>query len=396
MSSATHYEVLGVARSAEADEIQRAYRRLARTAHPDSGGSQGLWLTIQSAYDTLRDPGRRAEYDRGLGQSPDTAPDQMPAGLVAPAPSNQEAQFFPPLKRTLSASVSRWGIPGLVGALVLAGLLTMTWALLDRRATRGSLELSDYLEIGVFFTVATVLAILALTLGAGVIMDVTPEWIKRIFRSRVSHDRPRHDSAKRATDFLPADLLPKREFGTPGAGLSSARFGERAAIGRRGEERTARIIRELILPAVPGARVIHGASWPRSLHSDIDHIVVAGSSVLLVDSKLWSPGTYWSDGVTVYRSGEELPKLQLGSAVDPVAQLLSGLGCTVWACVVVHTVEGRADLPVIERARFAAPVTVSNASTFVHLAMSALRPEGSSGTAVNVAALARLLTLLER
>jgi curved DNA-binding protein CbpA len=60
------YIVLGVARQATAEEIVRAYRRAARASHPDSGdpGSAERFQAVSDAYEVLRDPGRRAVYDR--------------------------------------------------------------------------------------------------------------------------------------------------------------------------------------------------------------------------------------------------------------------------------------------------------------------------------------------
>ena len=59
------YGVLGVGRGASAGEIARAYRRAARATHPDSGGSGAeRFHAVSDAYDVLRDPGRRAGYDR--------------------------------------------------------------------------------------------------------------------------------------------------------------------------------------------------------------------------------------------------------------------------------------------------------------------------------------------
>ena len=61
------YDVLGVGRQASRDEIARAYRRAARATHPDSGGSgtgAERFQAVSDAYDVLRDPVRRAGYDR--------------------------------------------------------------------------------------------------------------------------------------------------------------------------------------------------------------------------------------------------------------------------------------------------------------------------------------------
>jgi curved DNA-binding protein len=62
-----HYEVLGVPRDAGADEIQQAYRRLARRYHPDVNkdpGAEDRFKEVNEAYQVLSDPGTRARYDR--------------------------------------------------------------------------------------------------------------------------------------------------------------------------------------------------------------------------------------------------------------------------------------------------------------------------------------------
>lgn len=68
----THYEMLGVESTASPEEIKAAYRRLARTAHPDAGGNAGLFGVISDAYSVLSDPAQRQEYDLSLtrGTSP--------------------------------------------------------------------------------------------------------------------------------------------------------------------------------------------------------------------------------------------------------------------------------------------------------------------------------------
>ena len=63
-----HYEVLGVARDADAAEIKQAYRRLARDSHPDANPddsqAEERFKAISAAYTVLSDPQRRLHYDR--------------------------------------------------------------------------------------------------------------------------------------------------------------------------------------------------------------------------------------------------------------------------------------------------------------------------------------------
>src|SRR5687768_3617981 len=65
---AEFYEILGVPRDATSDEIKRAYRKLAMTYHPDrnngSREAEDRFKEITEAYDVLRDPNKRAAYDR--------------------------------------------------------------------------------------------------------------------------------------------------------------------------------------------------------------------------------------------------------------------------------------------------------------------------------------------
>ncbi|MEW6519747.1 MAG: DnaJ C-terminal domain-containing protein [Thermodesulfobacteriota bacterium] len=62
-----YYKTLGVARDADQDAIKRAYRKLARKYHPDvnrSADAEKRFKEIGEAYEVLKDPGKRAAYDR--------------------------------------------------------------------------------------------------------------------------------------------------------------------------------------------------------------------------------------------------------------------------------------------------------------------------------------------
>ncbi|TRW46447.1 hypothetical protein FJ693_05720 [Georgenia yuyongxinii] len=61
-----HYEVVGVGRDVTSEKLRRAYRRAARRAHPDAGGTDAAFAAVGEAFETLSDPVRRAPYNLNL------------------------------------------------------------------------------------------------------------------------------------------------------------------------------------------------------------------------------------------------------------------------------------------------------------------------------------------
>jgi hypothetical protein len=59
------YEVLGVDPGAAHDDLKKAYRRLLRQTHPDTGGDAGRFVAVQRAWELVGTPEDRAAYDRG-------------------------------------------------------------------------------------------------------------------------------------------------------------------------------------------------------------------------------------------------------------------------------------------------------------------------------------------
>lgn len=77
-----YYATLGVERTATADAIKAAYRKLARKYHPDvskEAGAEEKFKEVSEAYETLKDPEKRAAYDE-LGRHPEGEQFRPPPG----------------------------------------------------------------------------------------------------------------------------------------------------------------------------------------------------------------------------------------------------------------------------------------------------------------------------
>ena len=63
-----YYSILGITKSANQDDIKKAYRKLASKHHPDRGGDTAKFQQIEEAYRTLSDDQTRAQYDNPMPQ----------------------------------------------------------------------------------------------------------------------------------------------------------------------------------------------------------------------------------------------------------------------------------------------------------------------------------------
>ncbi|QEE43967.1 molecular chaperone DnaJ [Rhizobium sp. WL3] len=75
------YELLGVAREADDAAVKAAYRKVAKTAHPDAGGDAEAFAKISACYDLLKDPVRRRVFD-DTGYDPQLAEPTDLKGLM--------------------------------------------------------------------------------------------------------------------------------------------------------------------------------------------------------------------------------------------------------------------------------------------------------------------------
>lgn len=92
--SASPYEVLGVPASASDEDLRRAYRRLLRATHPDTGGDPQRFIAVQAAWERVGSPDARAQYDRGR------SPVGEPASWAPSAGHSERAAGTRPTART--------------------------------------------------------------------------------------------------------------------------------------------------------------------------------------------------------------------------------------------------------------------------------------------------------
>jgi len=91
-----YYDVLGIGKSASADEIKKAFRRKAVELHPDKqGGDEAKFKELNEAYEVLKDPSKRQRYDQfghaGVGSS--AASDGNPFGGYGGFGQGQSVNF---------------------------------------------------------------------------------------------------------------------------------------------------------------------------------------------------------------------------------------------------------------------------------------------------------------
>lgn len=271
MRGIDYYELLGVAEDASTAEIKSAYRAIVRSTHPDAGGDASTFQRLREAYETLHDPASRARYDRLRS---------TPTGRARPANGKRrvgdDPTFVASSPRIRPESISWWHRVDPGQRVHIAGQSPPGHAPLVV-VFGGLLVLLIPVALPVeFVTVLAVWLVLAVVTGG------SAYWLgNRLLRT--------------------ARL--EREF--------RAEFGRELVHGRVGQETdqwSERLTAELLeryLSRQPATRIFHGLALPGSVFADVDHAVLRGSKLVLLESKAWLPGHYGTrvDG-SLFRNGQ--------------------------------------------------------------------------------------------
>ncbi|WP_104089591.1 J domain-containing protein [Arthrobacter sp. GMC3] len=189
-----------------------------------------------------------------------------------------------------------------------------------------------------------------------------------------------------------APLLPRVVAAQPVHGAPRKRgvFGAASRLAR--EARTAQLIMQQVLPAIPAARLINGLTAPNGA-GYLDHVLVSGYRIAIVGSMLVPDGAFRWDGATLVHGNKVVAPPALIPATRALQNLFPECNVTAWVCV--HSSTGNLFEPVIDYARGCEPdgsnvVNVANAARFVREAKHFLAA-GPVPNVVDLHVLGRLL-----
>ncbi|MBK1788263.1 J domain-containing protein [Prauserella cavernicola] len=309
MPDVDYYELLGVRPDATPAQIKSAYRALARSMHPDTGGTAGTFRLLRDAYETLGDPDRRAEYDAGNGEVVEPAVRPSPAATATRtrwAPRTRTRRFGEdPAFMPQAARVDTTTIPW--------------WHSVDSVARVHYAHPGSPGHAPPAFAAAAVLVLaLPLLLGASFPVPVLVVWLLLLAGAlgvAFALGR-RHVAALRSVRAFRSEFGGRTVFGKPG---------------QDDDQIVERLTADLLsryLTRLPGVRIFHGLAWPGSVFADVDHAVLCGRRLVLVESKRWLPGHYDTDETgTLRRNGQRFRGggSRLAESVEEFEILLPGV-----------------------------------------------------------------------
>jgi hypothetical protein len=137
---------------------------------------------------------------------------------------------------------------------------------------------------------------------------------------------------------VPVPARQQQVFGRTGTALATVRGWRQEAVesGLLGEALTGELL-EHYVTRIPSARIFHSLRWPGSATADVDHVVLCGKRLVLIDTKRWPPGeyTFAADG-GLLRAGRPFlgSDIRLANAVAGYQRLLPR--CDVHGVVLIH------------------------------------------------------------
>ncbi|NKX53808.1 J domain-containing protein [Arthrobacter mobilis] len=202
---------------------------------------------------------------------------------------------------------------------------------------------------------------------------------------------PSYDSAE-ASAVVPLSVARQQIHGVP---RKRGIFGATSRLQR--EARTVALLAQQIVAVMPSARLINGLHTPGE-HGYIDHALLAGYRLALIDSMLLPKGIFRWDGSTLHKDGRVVEPPRLAPAVRRMQDLFPELNVQGWT--VIHSPDGNLHEPVVDYARGYdpggyGPVHVVNAARLVR-ELKQFLSSGPAPNTVHVPSLARLLAGMHR